>query len=101
MEKKKKKKRKGQGAGQVAHAFSPSTREAEAEADEFPSSRSAWSTEWVPGQPGLHRETLSRTLPHPNPKKEKKRNEKDRELLSIFKTETSSSKIESQSWLTT
>jgi hypothetical protein len=24
------------------------------------SSRSAWCTEWVPGQPGLHRETLSR-----------------------------------------
>jgi hypothetical protein len=21
--------------------------------------RPAWSTEWVPGQPGLHRETLS------------------------------------------
>jgi hypothetical protein len=25
-----------------------------------------WSTEWVPGQPGLHRETLSRS-PHPHP----------------------------------
>jgi hypothetical protein len=41
----------------VAHAFNPSTREAEA--GRFLSSRSAWSTEWVPGQPGLHRETLS------------------------------------------
>jgi hypothetical protein len=41
----------------VAHAFNPSTREAEAGG--FLSSRSAWSTEWVPGQPGLHRETLS------------------------------------------
>jgi hypothetical protein len=30
------------------------------------SSRPAWSTEWVPGLPGLHRETLSQ-----NPKKEK------------------------------
>jgi hypothetical protein len=29
------------------------------EAGEFLSSRPAWSTEWVPGQPGLHRETLS------------------------------------------
>jgi hypothetical protein len=42
----------------VAHAFNPSTREAEA--GRFLSSRPAWSTEWVPGQPGLHREILSR-----------------------------------------
>jgi hypothetical protein len=42
----------------VAHALNPSTREAEAGG--FLSSRPAWSTEWVPGQPGLHRETLSR-----------------------------------------
>jgi hypothetical protein len=39
------------------HAFNPSTWEAEA--GRFLSSRPAWSTEWVPGQPGLHRETLS------------------------------------------
>jgi hypothetical protein len=30
------------------------------EAGRFLSSRPAWSTKWVPGQPGLHRETLSR-----------------------------------------
>jgi hypothetical protein len=42
----------------VAHAFNPSTREAETGG--FLSSRPAWSTELVPGQPGLHRETLSR-----------------------------------------
>jgi hypothetical protein len=36
----------------------PGTREAEAGG--FLSSRPAWSTKWVPGQPGLHRETLSR-----------------------------------------
>ena len=42
----------------VAHAFNPSTWEAEAGG--FLSLRPAWSTEWVPGQPGLHRETLSR-----------------------------------------
>jgi hypothetical protein len=42
----------------VAHAFNPSTREAEAGG--FLSSRPAWSTEGVPGQPGLQRETLSR-----------------------------------------
>jgi hypothetical protein len=41
----------------VAHAFNPSIWEAEA--GEFLSSRPAWSTEWVPGQPGLHREILS------------------------------------------
>jgi hypothetical protein len=41
----------------VAHAFNPSTWEAEA--GRFLSSRPAWSTEWVPGQPEIHRETLS------------------------------------------
>jgi hypothetical protein len=40
------------------HAFNPTTWEAEA--GRFLSSRPAWSTECVPGQPGLHRETLSR-----------------------------------------
>jgi hypothetical protein len=43
--------------GVVAHVFNPNTREAEA--GRFLSSRPAWSTKWVPGQPGLHRETLS------------------------------------------
>jgi hypothetical protein len=42
----------------VAHAFNPST--LEAETGRFLSSRPAWSTKGVPGQPGLHRETLSR-----------------------------------------
>jgi hypothetical protein len=41
----------------VAHALNPSTWEAEAGG--FLSLRPAWSTKWVPGQPGLHRETLS------------------------------------------
>jgi hypothetical protein len=41
----------------VAHTFNPSTQEAEAGG--FLSSRPAWSTKWVPGQPGLYRETLS------------------------------------------
>jgi hypothetical protein len=48
----------GTEPGVVAHAFNPSTWEAEAGG--FLSSRPAWSTEWVPGQPGLYRETLSR-----------------------------------------
>jgi hypothetical protein len=38
-------------------AFNPSTRETEAGG--YESSRTAWSTERVPGQPGLYRETLS------------------------------------------
>jgi hypothetical protein len=42
----------------VVHAFNPSTWEAKAGG--FLSSRTAWSTKWVPGQPGLYRETLSR-----------------------------------------
>jgi hypothetical protein len=41
----------------LAHAFNPSTWEAEA--DGFLSSRPPWSIKWAPGQPGLHRETLS------------------------------------------
>jgi hypothetical protein len=44
----------------MAHIFNPRTWEAEAEAGGFLILRPAWSTEWVPGQPGLHRETLSR-----------------------------------------
>jgi hypothetical protein len=47
--------------GIVVHAFNPSTREAEAGG--FLSSRPAWSTKWVPGQPGLYRETLSQKKP--------------------------------------
>jgi hypothetical protein len=43
----------------VAHTFNPSTWETEASG--FLSSRPAWSTKWVLGQPGLYRETLSQT----------------------------------------
>jgi hypothetical protein len=46
--------------GVVAHTFNPSTWEAEAGG--FPSSRPAWSKKSVPGQPGLHRETLSQKI---------------------------------------
>jgi hypothetical protein len=41
----------------VAHTLNPSI--LEAEAGRFLSSRPAWSTKWIPGQPGLYRETLS------------------------------------------
>jgi hypothetical protein len=56
----------------VAHTLNPSTREAEA--GKSLNWRPAWSTKWVPGQPELHRETLSwktnkiKWTPHP-PKK--------------------------------
>jgi hypothetical protein len=43
--------------GVVEYTFSPSTWGAEA--GRFLSSRPVWSTELVPGQPGLHREMLS------------------------------------------
>jgi hypothetical protein len=42
----------------LAHAFNPSTWEAEAVG--LLSSRPAWYTKWVPGQPGLYRETQSK-----------------------------------------
>jgi hypothetical protein len=51
----------------VVNAFNPSTQEAEAGG--FLSSRPAWSTEWVPGQPGLHRITLSRKNKNKNKRK--------------------------------
>jgi hypothetical protein len=48
------------------HTFNPSTWEAEA--GKFLNLKPAWSTEWVLGQPGLHRETLTKKK-----KKSKKR----------------------------
>jgi hypothetical protein len=41
----------------VAHAFNPTTQEAEA--GRSLSLRTAWSTEGIPGQPGIHRKVLS------------------------------------------
>jgi hypothetical protein len=57
--------------GVVVHPFNPSTREAEAGG--FLSLRPAWSTKWVPGQPGLYRETLSQK----NKTKQNKKRERD------------------------
>jgi hypothetical protein len=61
----------------VAQAFNPRTREAEA--GRFLSSRPAWSTERVPGQPGLHRETLSQKTKKKKKKKIIKKKEKNSE----------------------
>ena len=47
----------GTGTGTVVHAFNPGTQEAEGGG--FLSLRQTWSTEQVPGQTGLQRETLS------------------------------------------
>jgi hypothetical protein len=60
----------------MAYAFNPSTQEAEAGG--FLSSRPAWSTEWVPGQPGIHRETLSRKTKERREERERER-ERERE----------------------
>jgi hypothetical protein len=50
----------------VAHAFSPSTPEAKAGISL--SSSPAWSTDQIPGQQGLHRETLSQKKQKQTPK---------------------------------
>jgi hypothetical protein len=66
------------------HAFNPSTWEAEA--GEFLSSRPAWSTEWVPGQPRLHRETLSqKNKTKQKQKQTKTKKEKQKYLFSTIK----------------
>jgi hypothetical protein len=61
----------------VAHAFDPSTREAEA--DRFLSLRPAWSTKWVPGQPGLYRETLSQKNKKQKTKQKTNKNKKQKQ----------------------
>jgi hypothetical protein len=60
-------KKSGGNQAVVAHAFNLSTWEAEA--GRFLSSRTPWSTKWVPGQSGLYRETLSWSPPPPKKKK--------------------------------
>jgi hypothetical protein len=61
--------------GVVAHAFNPSTWEADASG--FLKSSPAWSTEYVPGQPGLHRETLFRKTKKEKNKKQTNKQKKN------------------------
>jgi hypothetical protein len=55
----------------VVHAFNLSTWKAEAGG--FLGLRPAWSTERVPGQPGLHREALSQRIKKQNKTKQNKK----------------------------
>jgi hypothetical protein len=55
----------------VVLAFNPSTWEADTGG--FLSSRPAWSTECVPGQQGLYRETLSQKTKNKTKQKQKSR----------------------------
>jgi hypothetical protein len=69
----------------VAHAFNPST--LEAETGGFLSSRPAWSTKRVPGQPGLYRETLSQKTKTKTKTKSKQTNKtkpKQKEQITTF-----------------
>ena len=65
----------------VVRTFNPSIWEAEA--GRFLSSRQAWSTEGVPGQPELHRETLSGKKQKTNKQKEKWSGQKESIELGI------------------
>jgi hypothetical protein len=81
--------KKQQRQAVVAHAFNPSTWEADA--GRFLSLRPAWSTERVPGQPGLHRENLSRKTknqnqnqnPNPNPNHPKTQQQQQQQTLCV------------------
>jgi hypothetical protein len=65
----------------VAHAFNPSTWETEAGG--FLSSRPAWSTELIPGQPELHRETMSQKNKNKNKNKQTKQKTKQKQIRTI------------------
>jgi hypothetical protein len=57
------------------HAFNPSTQEAGT--DRSLNSGSTWSTEQVPGQPGLHRETGSQEAIEEEEEEEEEKEEED------------------------
>ena len=70
----------------MVHAFNPSIWEAET--DGFLSSRQAWSTELVPGQPRLHRETLSQKQTNKQTKKPNKQKKTKNKNKKTTKTKT-------------
>ena len=73
----------------VVHAFHPSTWEAEA--GRALSSRPAWSTEWVPGWPAIHRENC--------PKKQTKQtNKKKRDHLHSPEQRGSQANTQASAW---
>jgi hypothetical protein len=73
--------------GMVVYTFNPSTWEAEAGG--FLSSRPAWSTKGVPGQPGLYRETLSqKTKQNKTNKKQTNKKQKKRKKKRDMTTKT-------------
>jgi hypothetical protein len=82
----------------VAHAFNPSTWEAEAGG--FLSSRPAWSTEWVPGQPGLHKRNPVSKNKNKNKKTQKNKKTKTKgesnPVQTGFRCMTSKAKLQSQ-----
>ena len=61
----------------MVHAFNPNVLEAGGGVSL--SSRPAWCPEGVPGQPGLHRKTLSWKTKKRKKKKKKKKKEKEKE----------------------
>jgi hypothetical protein len=67
----------------VVHAFNPSTWEGEAGG--FLISRPAWSTEYVPGQPGLYRETLPQKRKKQNKTKQTNKQTKQKRKKKKFK----------------
>jgi hypothetical protein len=71
----------------VMHAFNPSTWEAEAGG--FLSSRPAWSTKWVPGQPELYRETLPRKTKQNKTKQNKTKQNKTAYLVTDLEIQQS------------
>jgi DNA segregation ATPase FtsK/SpoIIIE-like protein len=79
----------------AAHPFNPSTREAEA--GRFLSSRPAWSTERVLGQPGLYRETLSqKNKTKQNKTKQKNKKQKQRKKQTKNKKQKTNKQTKTQ-----
>jgi hypothetical protein len=68
------------GQAVVVHTFNPSNWEEEAGG--FLSLRPAWATEWVPGQPGLYRETLSQKTKTKQQNKTKQTNKQKTKSMS-------------------